>query len=139
MFCRSLCVLMTIVLSVLLWFTASGYPFGILWPLCCMSLFDLRPLVTPLVSYDHCVVCASLIYGLWLPLWYLRFTASGYPFGILWPLCCMSLFDLRPLVTPLVSYDHCVVCASLIYGLWLPLWYLRFTASGYLFGIFKLI
>jgi hypothetical protein len=36
-----------------------------------------------LVSYDHCVVCASLIYGLWLPLWYLRFTASGYPFGIL--------------------------------------------------------
>jgi hypothetical protein len=39
----------------------------------------------PLVSY---------IYGAWFPLWYLRFTASGYPFGIL---------DLRRLVSPLVS------------------------------------
>ena len=38
----------------------------------CLS-FDLQLLVTPLVSQ---------IYGFWLPLWYLRFTASGYPFGI---------------------------------------------------------
>jgi hypothetical protein len=31
-----------IVLSVLLQFTASDYPFGILWPLCCLSFFGLR-------------------------------------------------------------------------------------------------
>jgi hypothetical protein len=92
-------------------------------------------------------VCSS-IYSLWLPLWYLvviilsvpRFTDSGYPFGILWSLYCLSL-DLQPLITPLVSCGHCIVCPS-IYSLWLLLWYLvvilsvpRFTASDYLFGI----
>ena len=139
--------LLTIVFSVLR-FTASDYPFGIFWPLYCLS-FDLRLLITPLVSFDHCIVCPS-IYGFRLPLWYLltialsvlRFTASDYPFGIFWPLYCLS-FDLRLLITPLVSFDHCIVCPS-IYGFWLPLWYLltivlsvlRFTASDYPFGIF---
>jgi hypothetical protein len=136
MFCRSLLVLL----------------YFFFWSLCCLS-FDLRILITslwylvaivlsflrftdsdylPLVSFGHCVVCPS-IYGFWLP-----------PFGILWPLCCLS-FDLRILITslwyllvivlsflrftdsdylPLVSCGHCVVCPS-IYGFWLPLWYLQ--------------
>ena len=38
-------------------------------------------------------VC-TLIYDFWLPLWYLRFTTSDYPFDIL---------DLRLLITPLIS------------------------------------
>jgi hypothetical protein len=80
----------------------SDYPFGIL---------DLRNLIIPLVSY---------IYGIWLSLWYLRFTESDYPFGIL---------DLRNLIIPLLS---------LIYGIWLSLWYLRFTESDYPFGILDL-
>ena len=97
-------------------------------------------------SFGHCVVCSS-IYGFWLPLWYLLtivlsvlwFTDSDYPFGIIWPLCCL-FFDLRILITPLVSFDHCVVCSS-IYGFWLPLWYLlaivlsvllQYTDSDYL-------
>ena len=54
--------LMAIVLSVLLRFTASDYLLGILWPLCCLSFFDLRLLITFLVSCGHCVVCPS-IYG----------------------------------------------------------------------------
>jgi hypothetical protein len=109
-----------------------------------------------LVSSGHCIVCSSLIYGFWLPLWYLlaivlsvflRYTSSDYPFGIFWPLCCLSFFDIRLLITPLVSSGHCVVCLSSIYVFWLPLWYLlaivlsvflRYTASDYLFGIFKL-
>ena len=146
--------LLVIVLYVLLWFTASDYPFGIFWSLCCMSFFDLQLLITPLVSFGHCVVCPSLIYSFWLPLWYLLaivlyvllwFTASDYPFGIFWSLCCMSFFDLQLLITPLVSFGHCVLCPSLIYSFWLPLWYLLvivlyvllwFTASDYLFGIF---
>jgi hypothetical protein len=139
--------LFAIVLSVL-WSTASDYPFGIFWPLCCLS-FDLRLLITSLVSFVHCVVC-PLIYDFWLPLWYLLTivlsvlwsTASDYLFGIFWPLCCLS-FDLRLLITSLVSFDHCVVC-PLIYGFWLPLWYLLaivlsvlwFTSSDYPFGIF---
>jgi phosphatidylglycerophosphate synthase len=127
--------------------TASQYPFGILWPLCCIS-FGLRLLITPLVSCGHCVVYPSA-YGFWITLWYLvaivlyilRFTASDYPFGILWPLCCIS-FGLRLLNNPLVSCGHCVVYPS-VYRFWLPLWYLvaivlyilRFTASEYPFGI----
>jgi hypothetical protein len=118
------------------------------WSLYCLS-FDLRLLISPLVSFVHCIVCPS-IYGFWLPLWYLlvivlsvlRFTASDYPFGIFCPLYCLS-FDLRLLITPLVSFVHCIVCPS-TYGFWLPLWYLlvvvlsvlRFTASDYPFGFF---
>jgi hypothetical protein len=128
----------------------SDYPFGILWPLCCLFFLDLRILITPLVSCGHCVVCSSSIYGFWLPLWYLvaivlsvrlRFMDSDYPFGILWPLCCLFFLDLRILITPLVSCGHCVVCPS-TYVFWLPLWYLvaivlsvlRLTASDYPFG-----
>jgi hypothetical protein len=66
-----------------------------------------------------CNVCPS-IYGFWLPLWYLLFTTSDYPFGILY---------LRILITPLVSF---------IYDFWLPLWYPLFTTSDYPFGILYL-
>ena len=122
-------------LSVLLRFTASDYPFGILWSLCCLAFFDSRLLITPLVSCCHCVVWPSSIRGFWLPLWYLvaivlsdllRFTASDYPFGILWQLCCLAFFDSWLLITPLVSCGHYVVWPSSIQGFWLPP-----------FGIFK--
>ena len=33
--------LLATVLSVLLWFIDSDYPFGIFWPLCCLFFFDL--------------------------------------------------------------------------------------------------
>ena len=86
-----------------LWFTVSGYPFGLscdlrflVTPLVCPVIYgfwlalglscDLRFLVSPLVC--------PVIYGFWLPLWYLRFTVSDYPFGIL---------DIRFLIIPLVS------------------------------------
>jgi hypothetical protein len=85
------CVIVCRSLLVLLYF--------FFWPLCCLSFFDLRLLITPLVStnfsFGHCVVCPSSIHGFWLPLWYLqtfilaivlsvllRFTASDYPSGI---------------------------------------------------------
>jgi hypothetical protein len=55
-----------------------------------------------------------LIYGFWIPL-----------FGIFWPLCRLFFFDIHILITPLVSFDHCVVRSSSIYGFWLPLWYLQ--------------
>ena len=120
--------LLAIVLSVLRC-TTSGYLLGIFWPLCCLS-FNVRLLATSLVSFGHCVVCPSM-HNFWLPLWYplaivlsvLRCTTSGYLFGIFWSLCCLS-FDVRLLVTSLVSFGHCAVCPSM-YDFWLPLWYLR--------------
>jgi hypothetical protein len=119
-----LCYLLAIVLS-LLPFTASGYPFDIFWPLYCLS-FHLQLLITPLLSFGHCIVSPS-IYSFWLPLWYLLvivlsllpFTASDYPFVIFWPLYCLS-FHLQLLITPLISFGHCIVSPS-IYVFWLPL------------------
>ena len=146
--------LLAIVLSVLLGFTASHYPFGIFWPLYCLSFYALRLLITLLVSFGHCIVCPLTLYGFSLLLWYLlvivlsvllRFTASHYSFGIFWPLYCLSFYALRLLITPLVSFGHCIVCPSTLYGFSLLLWYLlaivlsvllRFTASHYTFGIF---
>jgi hypothetical protein len=54
MFCRSLFVLL----------------YFFFWPLCCLFFFDIRILITPLVSFGHCVVCSSSLYGLWLPIIY---------------------------------------------------------------------
>ena len=117
-----------ILLSVLPRSTTSDYPFGFLWPLYCLSFLDLRLMITHLVSCGHCIVCPS-IYDFWLPLWYLvaivlsvlpRFTTFDYPFGILWPLYCLSFLDLRLLITPLVSCGHCIVCPSSIYDFLLP-------------------
>jgi hypothetical protein len=98
-----------------LWYTVSAYLFGIFklvlfsffLSLYCLSFFDLQLLITSLVSsncscslsFGHCIAFLSLIYGFWLPLWYLQtalvlfllvivlpfflwFTASDYPFGI---------------------------------------------------------
>jgi hypothetical protein len=140
-------------LSILLRYTDSDYPFGIIWPLCCQFFFEIQILITLLVSVGHCVVRSSSIYGFWLSLWYLlaivlsvllRYTDSDYPFGIFWPLCCQFFFDIKILITPLVSCGHCVISSSSIYGFWLPLWYLlaivlsvlRYTDSDYPFGIF---
>ena len=138
-----------VIMLFVLWFTDSDYLFGIYWSLCCLS-FDLRILITSLVSFGHYVVC-PLIYSFWLPLWYLLviilfvlwFTYSDYLFGFFWSLCCLS-FNLQILITSLVSFGHYVVC-PLIYRFWLPLWYLLvimlfvlwFTDSDYLFGFFS--
>ena len=130
------------VVWLLLWYllaiVLSDYSFGIFCPLCC--------LITPLVSFVHCVVWLLLWYLLtivlsvllwftghcvvWLLLWYLlSIVLSDYPFGIFWPLYCLSFFDLQILITPLVSFVHCVV--------WLLLWYLlSIVLSDYSFGIF---
>ena len=72
---------LVIVLSVRLPCTDPGYPYGIFF-------------------FGHCVVCPSSMYGSWLPLWYL----------ILWSLCCLSVFRVRILVTPMVSSNSSYNC-----------------------------
>jgi hypothetical protein len=86
--------------------TASYYSFVIFWSLYCLS-FHFQLLITPLLSFGHCIVSLS-IYSFWLQLWYLLvivlslfpFTASDYTFGIFWSLYCLS-FHLQLLITPL--------------------------------------
>jgi hypothetical protein len=115
---------------------------------------DLCLLITPLLYVGHCIVCPTSINAFWLPLCYmlaivssvlLRFMPSDYTFGIFWPLYRLSYFDLCLLITNLVSVGHCIVCPTLIYAFWLPLWYLLtivssvllwFMPSDYHFGIF---
>ena len=117
--------LLTIVLSVLLWFTTSdyslgifwplyclssftgsGYSLGIFWPLHCLSSFDLRLLIIQYVYFDHCIVCplwftaSNYSFGIFWSLFIvlsvlLWFTGSDYSLGIFWPLYCLSSFDLR--------------------------------------------
>jgi hypothetical protein len=126
---------------------------SILWSLYCQSFFDLRLLITPLVS------CAIVLLVLF---W---FTASDYTFGIL--LCSVKLIWItlgikrkvwgyqnssdavnqkRTDNTMTTRYQrcNCIVSPFLIYGFWLHLWYLVvivlsvlfwFTASDYTFGI----
>ena len=84
-----------------------------------ISVHVTRSLVLCVCFVDCClsfcpfllvIVLFVLRFTFWLPLWYflaivlfvLRFTHSDYPFGIFWPLCCVS-FDLHTLITPLVS------------------------------------
>jgi hypothetical protein len=139
--------------SLFLWYlliihlVSSHYPFDIfslsLWHLLIIPLisshytfviFSLSLwylLIIPLVSVGHCVVCL------------LRLTTSHYPFGIFWPLYCLSsstdhfslslwyllaivvslFFDWRLLIIPLISFGHCIVCL------------IRLTTSHYPFGI----
>jgi hypothetical protein len=53
-------------------------------------------------SSGHCVVSSSSIYGFWLPLWYLQTLLVLLSF-FFWSLCCLFFFDIRILITPLVS------------------------------------
>ena len=146
--------LLFIALHVILLFTFSRFLFSIFQSLYCLLFFCLRLLVASLVSFSHCIVCYSLAYGFSLPLQQLLFivlfvillfTASRCLFCIFQSLYCMLFFSLRFVVASLVSFIHCIVCYSFVYGFLLPLQYLLFivlyvnllfTPSRCLFSIF---
>ena len=113
------------VLSVLLLFTASDYLFGTFKLLCVPLPF----------SFCHCIVCPSSIYGFWLPLWYLQASLCHFALFLL-SLYCLS-FYLRLLITSLVSSSFCLSLCPFSFVIVLSV--LLFTASDYLFGIFKLL
>jgi hypothetical protein len=128
-----------------------------------LSVLRFRDSDSPLVSCGHCFVCPSF-YGFWfpfgilwpllclsfvlgilIPIWYLvaialsvlRFTDSDSTFGILWPLLflsfvleilmplwylvaiALSVLRFRDSDSPLVSCGHYFVCPSL-YGFGFP-------------------
>jgi hypothetical protein len=74
---------------------------------------DLRLLITPLVSFGHCVVCSCWTCGFSLPLWYLLgivlsvlvgLAASHYPFGIFCSICDTRRVTL--VTNPMISLYH---------------------------------
>ena len=62
----------------------------------CRSLFVL------LFLFNHCVVCTT---------W--------------WTMLLHLLISVSCFVDPFVFFGHCIVCCSVIYGIWLPLWCLQ--------------
>ena len=136
-----LCYLLASISSVLLWFMPSDYPFVIFWPVYRLSYFDLCLLITPLFSFGQCIVCPTLINSFWLHLCFLLasvssvllwFMPSHYHFGIFCPLYLLSYFNVCLLITPLVSFGHCIVCLTLMYAFWLPLSYMLAIVSSVL-------
>jgi hypothetical protein len=120
----------------------------------CLFFFDIRLLITPLVSCGHCIVCSSLIYGFWLPLWYLvtivlsvldNTMVTRYKRGNQKPYIKEEqTIQWSQDTKGVIRSRMCIVCSSLIYGFWLHLWYLVtivlsvllwYTASDYTFGI----
>ena len=66
MFCRSLFVLLSF----------------LFWPLCCLFFFDIRILITPLVSSNSSCPFVLFLLAIVLSV-LLRYTDSDYPFGII--------------------------------------------------------
>jgi hypothetical protein len=113
---------LAIVLSVLHWFPASDYPFGIFkllnftlsvlhWFPASDYPFGIFKLLNFALSVLHWFPDSDYSFGIFKLLTFvfsllLRFPASDYPFGIfkLLTFHCLYFFDLRPLnTTPLVS------------------------------------
>ena len=112
------------------------------WSLYCLSFFYLQLLITPLVSSSFSLsFCPFVVIVLSV---LLLFTASDYLFGtfkllfVLLPyllsLYCLS-FYLRLLITSLVSSSFSLSFCPFSFVIVLSV--LLFTASDYLFGIFK--
>jgi hypothetical protein len=51
-------------------------------------------------------------------------------------LCCLYFCLLAIVFSVLLSFGHCVVCTSSIYGFWKPLWYLQ-TLLMTLYTVYK--
>ena len=106
--------------------------------LCCLSFFDLRLLLTPMVSSNffrdvrvsqsfvfYVIFCWSLfvLFLLAIVLSVLQFTASACPYGI-FKLCLGTfvflnlcfLCNILLIIVCAFSFGNCVVCPSSIYG-----------------------
>ena len=85
MFCRSLVVLL----------------YFFCWPLCWLSFFDIRILITSLSCLQTLLSIGFVLLNMWCVCIVFRSFLFPLPFSF-WPLYCLSLFDLLLLVTPLV-------------------------------------
>jgi hypothetical protein len=54
-----------------------------------------------------------------------RVTRTPLKTGVFYLVFCVVFYRSLFVVLHLFLFGHCVVCPSLIYGFWLPLWYLK--------------
>ena len=82
----------------------------LLWPLCCLFFFDLWNLISPLVSsnsskqkyiYNNKIIILIALILSFLGMFCRSLFVLCHFF--FWPLCCVFFFDLRIMITPLVS------------------------------------
>jgi hypothetical protein len=124
-----------------LWSTVSYYLFCIFWPLYWMSFFDVLFLINSLVSFDHCIVCPSLMYCFLYQRRTYNTMVNRYQRGnkkqyikeghsIQWSKDTKEVIrnstskkDIQ-YNGSLVSFDHCIECPSLMYCFLFPLLYL---------------
>ena len=85
MFCRSLFVILS----------------SLFWSLCCLSIFDLQILITPLLTRRVPLLEQELI--TLLQVLCVCFIDHCLSFILLSSVFCLSFFDLQILITPLVS------------------------------------
>ena len=78
------------------------------WGSCYSIVSSMCMFYRLLLSFGHCLLCSSSIYGFWLLLWCLQ--------TLLVDRCCPFGY---------ASFGHREVCSSSIYGFWIPLWCLQ--------------
>jgi hypothetical protein len=76
-----------------------------------LKTFDLQNMITPLVSFDHCVVCPS-IYRLWLSLWYLLTIVFSVIQGLTCLMPLSTIFQLWSVLLRGGNRSHNVVSSQ---------------------------
>ena len=121
---------------------------------CIWIIHSVTGLLSLLFSFFVLAYYVSLCSVLWCPLrfphkndvWFV-FSSSCLQEGLclIYVICvclCLVVSSMQCFADHCLSFffslGHCIFCPSSIYGFWLPLWYLRFTISDYLFGILDL-
>jgi len=115
MFCRSLFVLL----------------FFFFWPLCCLFFFDIRILITPLVSSNSSYTILTRVTQP-VPLvekelhtLHEHMSSPTVFSGIPAQFFFFSVWFCRSLSYCHFYFSHCIVCSSSYYGFSLPVWYLQ--------------
>ena len=101
-----------------------------MFPYTSICVWNFCVIVLSTSMYSRCIICGS---GTAYPSGALEFTLGLSEVRVTRSLVLCVCFVNRSL-----SFGHCVVCSSSIYGFWLPLWYLQ-TLLMFIYVLFLFI